>query len=77
MKLSNIVSLLGGVAAPMVAKEVGYGAGLGSGMIGKELKKEDALDEASDAPGNATNMKKGGSVKGWGKARGARAAKIY
>lgn len=30
-----------------------------------------------EAPGNATNMKKGGKVKGWGKARGARAAKYY
>lgn len=28
-------------------------------------------------PGAANGLKKGGSVKGWGKARGARAAKVY
>lgn len=32
---------------------------------------------SEESPGNAVNKRKGGSVKGWGMARGARKAKTY
>lgn len=55
-------------------------------LLAREHKKQQAEDAAEQAAkmssvGNvgavAKPMKKGGSVKGWGKARGARKAKMY
>jgi hypothetical protein len=59
---------------------------IGSSVAGKlyyddeERRKKEAENNLAAAPGAApaeAGMKKGGSVKGWGKARGARAAKYY
>ncbi len=57
---------------------------VGSSVAGKlyldDQKKRDeekAKQEAGTQAVAGEGMKKGGSVKGWGKARGARAAKIY
>ena len=55
-------------------------------LLAEKYKKQQAEDAAEQAAkmasvGNvgavAKPMKKGGSVKGWGKARGARKAKMY
>lgn len=79
MKLADV--------SPLAAMATGQGAlgkamadGLG-GMIPSAIaksareKREEEEREAAKRQGVAT-MKKGGSVKGWGKARSARAAKM-
>lgn len=63
------------------------GGSTGGGMFGNvgalfakalgQAQAQNSKATSEEAPGNAINKKKGGSVKGWGKARGARAAKYY
>lgn len=66
----------------------GGGSGGGGGFFGRMITDffkahPDVLNgqqsgaTSEESPGNATNKRKGGSVKGWGQARGARKAKTY
>jgi hypothetical protein len=78
----NLAGLAGYMAGPVVG---GAGAVVGGKVLGdiKAAQRENERKEKADREAEAElkresrGMKKGGAVKGWGKARGARAAKVY
>ena len=81
------VALLGGTAIGKAADQALYNSGLvdkNNPKFSKETREGRGYDEAKklgrvavgiDSIDEADGKKKGGLVKGWGKARGARAAK--
>lgn len=84
MKLSDVsplAAMVTGQGAMGKAMSQGFGGMIPAAIAksAREQREEEEREaeerEAAKRQGVAT-MKKGGSVKGWGKARGARAAKI-
>ena len=77
----NYSKLLGGLGAMYALSKLP----VGEGVRPEDVNQAEALEDPTttrmmqDARRmqDAERKKKGGAVKGWGKARGARAAKVY